>query len=476
MLIHLQRKGRGSPTARRTRLWPVVLALLLAGSPSPTHAQRALLERFIQHRVLPNGLEVIVVENHGVPLVTVEAVVKNGSFTQSPDFEGLAHVYEHMFFKANDAFPDPDGVMARAADLGAIFNAETHEEEVNYYLTLPADSLIPGLQLLSAALQTPRFDAAELAAEKTVVLGEYDRAEAEPFWHLDQAMAKALWGDAFSRKNTIGNRDVVAHVTPEQMREIQRRYYVPNNSAIIIAGDIMPARVFLIAERLFGGWAKADDPFTAAPIPPVPPLRHDTAVVVEQNVSNVTVMIQWQGPSVRSDPHATFVADVFSDYLNLDGSEFKRRLVDSGLWQDVIVNYYTLDHVGPITISGQTERGRMREAIPAMLRELRRVTEPGYFTTAKLEEVKAHRTTDSAFGRERTSGFAHVLGFWWSVAGLNYYMDYADEMARQQPASLVDYATKYIIGKPHVIGALLNGTDRGAIGLTTSELRRLGTW
>ena len=61
--------------------------------------QRAELEKIIQRKVLANGLEVIVVENHGVPLATVEINVKNGSLTQPPEYEGLAHMYEHMFFK-----------------------------------------------------------------------------------------------------------------------------------------------------------------------------------------------------------------------------------------------------------------------------------------------------------------------------------------------------------------------------------------
>ena len=70
--------------------------------------QRAELEKIIQRKVLANGLEVIVVENHGVPLATIEIDVKNGSFTQSPEYEGLAHMYEHMFFKANSKYPEPN--------------------------------------------------------------------------------------------------------------------------------------------------------------------------------------------------------------------------------------------------------------------------------------------------------------------------------------------------------------------------------
>ena len=99
--------------------------------------------------MLANGLEVIVVENHGVPLATVEIDVKNGSFTQTPEYAGLAHMYEHMFFKANAHLPEPDQFIDRAAELGAVFNGTTDEERVNYYLTLPADSLAGGMQVRS---------------------------------------------------------------------------------------------------------------------------------------------------------------------------------------------------------------------------------------------------------------------------------------------------------------------------------------
>src|SRR5882672_9478576 len=129
------------------------LALLVCAlAPVQARGQRAELEKIIQRKVLANGLEVIVVENHGVPLATIEVDVKNGSFTQTPDFAGLAHMYEHMFFRANATYPRPESFVDRAGDLGAVFNGTTAEERVNYYLTVSADSVAGGLQFLAAAL------------------------------------------------------------------------------------------------------------------------------------------------------------------------------------------------------------------------------------------------------------------------------------------------------------------------------------
>jgi len=436
-------------------------------------AQRAELQRYIQRMTLPNGLDVIVVENHNVPLVTIEADVKNGSFTQDSAYEGLSHLYEHMFFKANQEYPNPDDFVARASELGAEFNGTTSEERVNYYLTLPADSIEGGMKFLADALITPLFRSDELDREREVVIGEYDRNESNPAFPFTTAMSKALWTTAWSRKNPLGERAVIESTTPDKMRVIQHRYYVPNNTAIIISGDVAPPRAFEMAQRTFGGWQRAPDPFVANPIPPIPPLTQDTAVIVEQPIGSVVIEMQWQGPSASADPASTYAADVFSDVLNQPGSRFQRRLVDSGLFQAVGVNYYTLNHVGPITIEGETTPQHLKEAIAALTDELRRVNEPGYFSAAELDAVKQHRIVGTERGLERASGFAQELGFWWAVTGLDYFFGYVDTMAHQTPADLLTYANKYIIGKPHVVGVLLSPGAAHALNLTPASLLQL---
>ena len=437
-------------------------------------AQRAVMEQTIQHRVLPNGLEVMVVPSGGVPIATVELIVKNGAFTQPPEYAGLAHLFEHMFFKANDTYPEPDQFMDRAASLGAVFNATTREELVSYYLTVVADSVEGGVQFLSAALRGAQFREDELAREKVVVLGEYDRAESSPYFRMDQKVGQALWGDFWSRKNTIGDRDVITKVTPAQMRTIRDLYYVPNNSALIVSGDVDPERIFPMVERILGEWPRGADPFTRAPVPAVKPLTQSRGVIIEEAVNEATVQIQWHGPKARSDQDATFAADVYSDLLNQPSSRFQRNLVDSGLWYGVIVNYYTVNHVGPITVSGQTTPERLRDAVKALDAELKATLEPGYFTAEEIEAVKAHRAVTTAFGQERASENSHTIGFWWSVIGLDYHLRYVDEMAKQTPAQLQDYARRYIIGRPRIVGVMLPQGAAARLRLSEQELAGLG--
>jgi zinc protease len=323
---------------------------------------------------------------------------------------------------------------------------------------------------MAASIRWPLFRADELAAEKEVVLGEYDRHQAGPGFDFEREMTRKLYPSQFSRKDRIGDRDVIRGVTPEKMREIQRRYYVPNNSALVVTGDVTPDSVFAWAETFYGDWARAEDPFKANPVPQIPALTGNAAVISEAPVNGLTVLIQWQGPSVRKDAASTYAADVFSDALNGPDSRFQRRLVDSGLWQGVVVNYYTLDQVGPISISGQTTPDKFRRAMAALLDEIDRTDDPGYFTASELQEVKQRRAVESAFGAERTSGLTHTVGFWWAVSDLDYFLGYVDTMAKQTPEDLRRYSARYIVGKPRVTGVLLNQRDRAALNLTEADL------
>src|SRR2546423_5091722 len=234
----------------------LIIVAILAWS-APASAQADLP---IRDTTLANGLQVIVVENHAVPLVTVELDVKNGGYTQTPEYEGLAHLYEHMFFKANRTIPSQELYLQRLRQLGASWNGSTSEERVNYFVTVGTDSIRPAMQFMEDAVRFPLFQQEELVRERPVVIGEFDRAEANPYFHLNRGADTLLWTQAYySRKNVIGDRRVILGTPQEKMLEIQRRYYLPNNTALILAGDVTPARGFRMAADVFGDWPRGAD-------------------------------------------------------------------------------------------------------------------------------------------------------------------------------------------------------------------------
>ena len=429
----------------------------------------------VRDTTLANGLHVIVVENHAVPLVTVELDVKNGGYTQTPEFEGLAHLYEHMFFKANKTIPSQEKYLQRLRQLGASWNGTTSEERVNYFITLGVDSLRAGMQFMEDAVRYPLFLQEELVRERPVVTGEFDRQEANPYFQLGRAVDTLLWTTAYySHKNVIGNREVILGTPPEKMREIQRRYYIPNNSALIIAGDVTPALGFRMAAEVYGDWPRGDDPF-ATPIPDPPPLTKSRAVTVAQPVQAATIVLKWDGPSVTRDAASTYAADVLSAILNKRTSAFSKRLVDGGLAYSASLGYYSLAHTGPISMYLQVEPEKAVDAKRAALEEITKMGDSTYVTERELADAQKELGIQALYEREQTTEWAHTIGFWWSVAGLDYYKNYVPNMQRITRSDLARYARTYLVDKPYVAGLMMSPdafkkTGIGADALMPKEL------
>ena len=418
----------------------------------------------VRHTRLANGLDVLVIQNPVVPLVTIEIDVHNGAFTETAEFDGLSHLYEHMFFKANHRIPDQEAYLRRTRELGMDWNGTTSEERVNYYFTLHRDNLVPGLQFMSDAIRTPLFLPQEIERERVVVLGEYDRAESDPMFHLYVAVHQRMWHTHYTRKNVIGTRSVIETATPEKMRTIQERYYVPGNSALLLAGDVDADVVLPQVAAVFGDWQRGADPFQAHPVPHHPPIRQSSTVVVEKPVQNVSLLLGFHGPSVELDAAHSYAADVFSFILSQRNSRFYRRLVDSGLAVSASLSYQSLRFTGPIHVLVRMQPEHYRAAHAALLEEIAGFAAADAFTDEELENAKSQLEIEHVYESECPSQHVHSVGYWWAVAGLPYYGGYIDNLRRVTRPDIQAYVRRYLVGKPHVTGILLSPEMRAGLG------------
>jgi zinc protease len=445
---------------KRSMLWALAVTAVLVFSGT------AMSQKYNIFRTqLKNGLDVIVVENPIVPLATIEINVHNGAFTEPPEYDGLSHLYEHMFFKANEMIPNQERFLERGRELGMTWNGTTSEERVNYFFTFSTDSLWQGLEFMNAAVRTPLFKEEELIKERPVVTGEYDRAESNPFYHLAVAVNKKLWHKYYSHKNVIGDRNVILTADYNKMKTIQNRYYIPNNACLLVSGDVKHEEVFAMAEKIFGSWERGENPFIKYPAPDHPPLQKSELVVVEKPVRAITIQIAMHGPSVGKDPKATYAADVFSYILNQRNSKFYKNLVESGLLTSVSIGYYTLDKTGPITIFGQTSAAKYDAAVKAIFDEMGKFTDADYYTDEQLDAAKNQLEINETYGQERPSNFVHTVGFWWAVAGLDYYMSYVDRLREVTRQDIDGYVRTYIQGAPYVMGVLVSPDERQKISI-----------
>lgn len=458
-------------------------------------AALAVPPRDYQQRILANGLEVLVVEDHGLPLVTVEIAVRNGSMTEPPELNGLSHLYEHMFFKGNKVLQNQEAFLEKSRELGMVFNGSTETERVNYFFTTTADKLRPSLSLMRDSIESPLFDAGELKREQQVVIGEIDRDDADPFYHFGHELDLRLWRYP-SYKDPLGNRETVAASTPEELRLIQSRYYVPNNSVLVIAGDVQPQAAFALAEELLSGWARAPDPFVAHPIVTEPPLTRSSVVVVAQPVQTVAMGFQWQGPSARAaevggepggavgsgrgaEQSFTYAADLLSAVVSQPGSRFQRALVDSGACVRADLGWLTQAHVGPVTYGLEAAPDKVDTCLKAALAALPSLLEADAFSDDELRDGRLHLEIQKALEREETSAFAHVLTFFWSSTGLPYYDAYLPHLREVSRAQIDLFLRRYVLGAVagpppfFVFGVLLSPELAAAQHLDAAHFEKL---
>jgi zinc protease len=449
----LQTRPQGRPAARSAE-----------ASPGPLAQPAALVTR-----VLPNGLQIVVFEDHSIPLVTVELAIRNGSLTETPELNGLSHLYEHMFFKTNRA--EGADYMKNIDQLGISYNGTTREEESEYYMTTTTPNFPVAMRFLRDAARYPAFQTQDFEQERQAVLGEIDRNLSNPYGVINTEMNRRLFYQYPTRKNPLGTRDTVKAATTDLMRVIQGRYFVPQNAAVVVTGDASPDAAFLAAQDLFSDWPRrARDPFDEFPLVDHPPLPRSEAAVLKGPVQAVVAEVGWHGPSVGKDDLSTYAADVFSFILRQPNSRFQRRLVDSGLVTGVSLGYYTQRNVGPINLLLQTTPDKVREAVRTAYDELSHFTDPDYFTNEELESAKTILESEDLFDREKPSEYVHTISFWWASAGIDYFRGYLPRLRATSRADIVRYVTMYIQDKPHVGLALMSDEAAKASGLTTDDL------
>jgi zinc protease len=425
----------------------------------------------IVNKIMPNGLEVIVLEDHSEPMVTVELAVRNGSFTEPSELNGLSHLYEHMFFKVAPEKASKLDYLRNIDALGIVYNGETHEEVVDYYFTTTTPNFPVALRFMRDQAIEPAFDEDQFAREREVVIGELDRHASNPFGVIGEELNRRLFYKYPTRKDPGGNRQTVSSATTDKMRLIQSRYYVPNNSAIVLTGDITPEEGFRRVEELFGGWQRRPkDPFVEFPLVEHPPLAKSESAILKAPVSNVVIDIGWHGPSIGKDDAATYAADTFSFIIRQPDSRFQRALVDSGLATGVGFGYYTQRNVGPITLILQTTPDKARAAVQAAYSEIAHFADPNYYTDDELESAKALVEADDLYSREKLSDYSHTICFWWASTGVDYYRGYLKRLRATSRADITRYITTYVVGKPHVSLALLSDEALKSSGMTEADL------
>lgn len=419
---------------------------------------------------LDNGLKLFVEENHSVPLTYIEIAVKCGSYTQTEETAGLFHLYEHMMFKGNSLYKDASSVNRALSDMGVSeWNGTTGLECVNYFFTVPKDMTKAGLEFWNAVIRFPLLDKKEFENEKKVVLSEINGQAGEPEDIYMKKRSTLLFSDAPYTMSPSGTDECVKNATIKQLKEIQKKYYVPNNSAVFVGGDVNADEVYQMVKEIFGSWKKAKDPFASGMV------RHSKTPFSEPKLcvmpydkmsdSLANIIVDFRGPDAAYEREDTYAIDILLNVIANPEGTFKKTLLadtmngipDTGCAGG---SYQTRRTCG--TISFYEKIVQPDKDIPEralyFAENIYGVLEKTISETddSVLEKVIRRLDDDNIIATQTASGYLSTLRFWWTTCDEEYYYGYNENMKKVGKSELLVLINKYIREKNPLITVLVS--------------------
>jgi zinc protease len=205
---------------------------------------------------LPNGLHVILHEDHSTPIVIVSIMYHVGSKNEKPGRTGFAHLFEHLMFEGSENIPR--GEYTRFVEkAGGTLNANTSFDRTYYYEVLPANQLEMGLWLESERMLHLKMDSLGIATQKGVVIEEIKQTEEnQPYGSI----LRETFGRAFTihpyQWPIVGSPDDLRASTDQDVKDFHKTFYAPDNAVLTIAGDINPKQAKKLAKKYFGSIPK----------------------------------------------------------------------------------------------------------------------------------------------------------------------------------------------------------------------------
>ncbi len=351
----------------------------------------AALANPFEHR-LPNGLRVIVKEDHRAPTVAHMVWYHVGSMDETNGTTGVAHLLEHMMFKGTPSI-GPGEFSRLVAAAGGRDNAFTSKDYTAYYQQIPKERLGEMMQLEADRMRHLNLDPKEFAQEIKVVMEERRlRTDDQPRSLLyEQMLATAFQAHPY-RVPVIGWMNDLESMTVQDARDWYERWYVPNNAFLVVVGDVEHQEVFRLAEQHYGALAPRALPGRKPQVEPEQ--RGIRRLTVKAPAELPVVVMAYKVPVLRDvdkdvDPYALeMLAAVLDGH---DAARFSRRLVrEQRLAVSASVGYDAISRgPGLFYLLGSPSEGKTRAELEAGFRaETARVAETG----VSAEELARART------------------------------------------------------------------------------------
>lgn len=417
----------------------LLIILLTACTPSanvPLPKQEATLET----HTLPNGLTVTLKEQHALPLTTIQFWVKVGSRNEPNGQQGIAHVFEHIWFKGTDTQP-VGSFHKKVESLGGELNAMTSHDWTMYFVTVPADKFGDIFPNMVDLLLHPAFNETEIAKELEVIVEEQRFQYNEPDRYADEQFGLLLLDSHPYRNPIIGYKNTILSQNKTVISDFYRNWYVPNNMNIVIAGDINPAETLRTISEAFATFEPKELPLLEFPSEtPRTEVRYNSTF---REVGYVYAALGHIAPNARDEDKYPFI--VLNTILSVgDSSRMNRQLKqEKGLITRGNSVYAPLSDLGvfeALIVAEPEKRGQAIAELVLLINKFKfeRVTDE------ELARAKAIILADKLKSQEEIFQVGFDIGEAWVRGDLADYTEFDERVNAVTADDVHRVAQKYL--------------------------------
>lgn len=409
---------------------------------------------------LDNGLKVLLKEIHTAPIISQWVWYRAGSRNEIAGNTGVSHWVEHMQFKGTALFPgrSMDREIAR---LGGVWNAFTYLDWTAYFETLSDDKIDLALQLEADRMVNSLFSAEEVASERTVIISERQGNENEPMFLLGEQIQAAAFRIHAYHHEVIGDLVDLETMTRKDLLDYYRKFYIPNNAVLVMAGDFDAQRMLERVQEFYGKIPPGDPPAVRMRLEPAQ--RGERRVTVEGPGETVYVQVAYHVPEANHpDFYALMILDsllsgpsslnMFGGGISNKTSRLYRALVEKELAVGIsggmpaTIDPYLYNLVAIVHPERTAE-----DVIQALDEQIRLVQETPPSSEEIARAIKQARAL-FAYGSESITNQAFWLGFSEMFATYDWFLGYLDRLTRVTPEEVQHVAHKYLQPHNRVLG------------------------
>ncbi len=416
----------------------VLGAILIAFAAGSARADDAIVSND-----LPNGLRVIVAPRHTVALVAIDVWVRAGTRQQEQGQPGVAHFLEHLLFKGTPSHPSETDIDGAIEDLGGSLDAGTSYDWAHFYTVIPAQGMSTALSVMADALEHATISQASLDSERPVIMNEIERDNDAPDQVAGQMVRGMIYGPDHPYGQSItGTAQDVTNVTRDEVVSFYRKYYVPSNVAVVIAGDVTPDQATKAVATSFGSWTGAPAP-SEEPLP-TPSLATVSKQIVREPANESYLVTGFTAPAVSDKPNV-WAMDVLLTYIG-QGAE---NALDDDLRRSkhlvtaVTADFLTQRDTGLLTVTLELPTASYWKVRPLLMSHLTDVRN-NLLTDDELNGAKQELLSSYLFDTETDSGKADALGFYEMIDSYRYDAEYVDHIKSVTAEQVRQVAQTYL--------------------------------